>query len=249
MKALSQMSGTRRAFTLIELLVVVAIMATMVTVGVVGLNASRGATQVFAAGRDVMAMIRRARSMALVTQKPVVITYSNESADEEPCASIIIQADRLFSSKKGTEAVETLSGEVVTEASAGDEGAETGETLEDVLSPESLPQDVTRGLRVKVMDESDTLDLPENETRRSKISIFSTAENVSRTLTAGAETKKVASAEAEEPAEAPFRVAFAVNGTVNPPHRIWIYRDGQSPDKGVCIHVDRFGEPKCEDFE
>ena len=77
----------------------------------------------------------------------------------------------------------------------------------------------------------------------------STAENVSRTLTAGAETKKVASAEAEEPAEAPFRVAFAVNGTVNPPHRIWIYRDGQSPDKGVCIHVDRFGEPKCEDFE
>ena len=154
----------RRAFTLIELLVVVAIMATMVTVGVVGLNASRGATQVFAAGRDVMAMIRRARSMALVTQKPVVITYSNESADEEPCASITIQADRLFSSKKGTEAVETLSGEVVTEASVGDEGAETGETLK--VSPTNL-RDQLAPIRQAIKDKV-TAELVKKQRKRKR---------------------------------------------------------------------------------
>ena len=67
----------RRAFTLIELLTVVAIMATMVTVGVVSLSSSRGSTRVFAAVRDMMAMIRRARSVALVTQKPALVIYSN----------------------------------------------------------------------------------------------------------------------------------------------------------------------------
>ena len=54
---------------------------------------------------------------------------------------------------------------------------------------------------------------------------------------------------ADEATEEPFAVAFAVNGTVNPPHRIWIYREESSPEKGICIHVDRFGEPKCEDFQ
>jgi len=239
----------RRAFTLIELLVIVAIMGTMVTVGVVGLNSSRGATQVFGAGRDVMAMIRRARSLALVTQKPVVIVYSNSTTDDEACAKVEIQAEKFFSSHTGRETVQTLSGEIVSEASDGgaaDEAA--GETLEEVLSPESLPADVTRGLKIKVLDETDALNLPENETRRSKISIFSTADNVSRTLTA--ETTKKGDAEAvEEAVEETVKVSFFANGTVNPPHRIWLYREEQSPEKGICIHVDRFGEPKCEDFE
>ncbi|MCR5750637.1 MAG: hypothetical protein K6G91_01620 [Kiritimatiellae bacterium] len=239
----------KRAFTLIELMAIVAIMAAMVTVGVVSIGASRSATRVFAAGRDVMAMVRRARSLALVTQQPVVVSYSNGTVEEEPCASVEIQAKKLFSSSKRQERVYNLAGEVVVEPEPADVAGQEGETLEDVLSPESIPADVVKGLKIKVLDESDELRLPENETRRSKISIFSTADNVSRTLTSDSSQPDDASAAEDAADDGPFRVAFAANGTVNPPHRIWIYRAESSPEKGVCIHVDRFGEPKCDDIE
>ena len=243
---------TRRAFTLIELMAIVAVMAAMVTVGVVSVTSSRSATRVFAAGRDVMAMVRRARSLALVTQQPVVVTYSNGTVEEEPCASVVIQAKKLFSASKRQERVFNLAGEVVVEPDTQDSGG-GGETLEDVLSPESIPEDVVKGLKVKVLDESDELQLPENETRRSKISIFSTADNVSRTLSSESSADASGDAHAADQADGlddgPFKVAFAANGTVNPPHRIWIYRAESSPEKGICIHVDRFGEPRCDDFK
>ena len=249
-----------RGFTLIELLVIIGIMAAMVTVGVVGLNSSRGATRLFGAGRDVMAMIRRARSLALVTQKPVVITYSTATDDGESYAKVEITADKIFNSKRTAERVWNLAGDVVSEPEPDDGEEKSGETLEDVLSPESIPLDVVKGLRIKVLDESDQLQLPENETRRSKISIFSTADNVSRTLNSenkpfrpvvinGEDDVDSSAGSSDEATEEPFSVAFAVNGTVNPPHRIWIYREDSSPEKGICIHVDRFGEPKCEDFQ
>ena len=49
--------------------------------------------------------------------------------------------------------------------------------------------------------------------------------------------------------EGPFRAVFAANGTVDPPHRIWIYPDGSTPEKGLCVTVDRFGEPRCEEVD
>lgn len=238
----------RRAFTLIELLVIIAIMATMVTVGVVGMNASRSATRLAGAGRDVMAMIRRARSLALVTQKPVVIVYSNAKDEEESYAKVELQAAKIFTTRKTSEAVQNLAGEIVVEAVVDAGEGEGGETLEDVLSPESIPLDVVKGLKIKVLDESDELTLPENETRRSKISIFSTADNLSRTLTSANETKTDAKAALEEATEEDFKVAFAVNGTVSPPHRIYLYREESSPEEGLVIHVDRFGEPRCEEI-
>ena len=50
-------------------------------------------------------------------------------------------------------------------------------------------------------------------------------------------------------ADGPVKVAFAANGTVDPAHRIWIYPDGSTPEKGYCIEVDRFGEPRCRELE
>lgn len=239
----------RKAFTLIELLAVIAIMAAMVTVGVVSVASSRASTRVFAAGRDVMAAVRRARSLALVTQQPVVVVYSNATVEDEPCASVTIQAKKLFSGAARKEKVYNLAGDVVVEPDES-EGESGGESLEDILSPESIPQDVVKGLKIKALDESDELQLPENETRRSKISIFSTADNVSRTLeTPSGDGAASDASAAEEASDEPLKVAFAANGTVNPPHRIWIYRADSSPEKGICIHVDRFGEPKCDDFE
>ena len=237
----------RRAFTLIELLLIVAIMSTMVTVGVVGLHASRGATRKFAATRDVMAMVRRARSMALVTQKSVVLSYANAMRDGEPCATVEIQAAKLFSSKGGAKRVETLAGEVVREAVAAEASEEAGETLEDVLSPQGLPEDLAKGLKLKVIDTTSSLFLPENETRHSKMSIFSTADHISRTLQTGeAKKDETAAASEVEDLDAPFRVVFSPNGMVSPPHRVWIYREGTPPEDGLVLNVDQFGEVVCE---
>ena len=237
----------RRAFTLIELLLIVAIMSTMVTVGVVGLHASRGATRKFAATRDVMAMVRRARSMALVTQKSVVLSYANAMRDGESCATVEIQAAKLFSSKGGAKRVETLAGEVVREAVAAEASEEAGETLEDVLSPQGLPEDLAKGLKLKVIDTTSSLFLPENETRHSKMSIFSTADHISRTLQAGeAKKDETAAASEVEDLDAPFRVVFSPNGMVSPPHRVWIYREGTPPEDGLVLNIDQFGEVVCE---
>lgn len=236
----------RRAFTLIELLLIVAIMATMVTVGVVGLHASRGATRKFAATRDVMAMVRRARSMALVTQKSVVLSYANAVRDGEACATVEIQAAKLFSSNGGARRVETLSGEVVREAVAADASEEAGETLEDVLSPQSLPEDLAKGLKLKVVDTTSSLFLPENETRHSKMSIFSTADHISRTLQTGEAAKDAAEVAESGDLDEPFRVVFSANGMVSPPHRVFIYREGTPPEDGLVLNIDSFGEVVCE---
>lgn len=234
----------RRAFTLIELLVVVAIMGAMVTVGVVSLESSRAGTRVFAAARDVMAMVRRARSIALVTQKPVVVVYSNATIDDESMARVELRAEKLFSSAASRPAVRNLAGDTVIEAMNESEGE--GETLEDVLSPQSISADVVRGLKLKVLDESQELEATDDGFRHSKISIFSTADNVSRTYVAGepnqSETKAADAAEE-------MQVVFSANGTVNPAHRIWIYPETSTPEKGLCIEVDRFGEPCCADVD
>ena len=242
-------NAMRRAFTLIELLTVVAIMATMVTVGVVSLSSSRGSTRVFAAVRDMMAMIRRARSVALVTQKPALVIYSNAMVGDEPSIKVEIKGERLFSSNESTREVRTLAGDLVPAPEPVDaEGG--GETIEDVLSPESLSEEVGRGLRVKVLVGDKELVSSGEERARSRISIYSTADNVSRTLVAEDEKKAPEAPEGDgAEADGPVKVAFAANGTVDPAHRIWIYPDGSTPEKGYCIEVDRFGEPRCRELE
>lgn len=244
----------RKAFTLIELLVVIAIMGVMVCAGVVSFNSSRGASRLFATARDVMSMIRRARAVALVTQKPAVIVYSNETVEDEACVKVELQAMKLFTVKTPANPVRTLDGELAGEAEdheSEDEssGGETladekkGESLEDVLSPQQLPPEVARGVKIKVLEINEDLQLLENESKASKISIFSTADNVSRTLSA--ESKAGESADLENSTESPVKVVFAENGTVRPAHKIWLYEEGSSPEKGILIEVDRFGEPKC----
>ena len=99
----------RRAFTLIELLTIVAIISVMVTVAVVGVSSGQGASRLRGATRDVFAAIRQARSVALVTQQPAVITYSAKIVDGELCARVEIDSAKLISSSASTK-VQTLSG-------------------------------------------------------------------------------------------------------------------------------------------
>ena len=86
----------RRAFTLIEILAVVAIISVLVATAVVGLNTGTDAARLRGASRDIFAAMRRARSTALVTQNPCVLSYSNAKVDGEICAKIEIVSAKMF---------------------------------------------------------------------------------------------------------------------------------------------------------
>lgn len=245
----------RKAFTLIELLTVVAIMGAIATVGVISYTSSRSSSRVFAAVRDVMAMVRRARSIALVTQKPAMIIYSNEQTEDETMVKIEIKAEKLFSSNAPKKNVYTISGELVSSADEGEVSEEGGETIEDILSPETLSQEVAKSLKVKVLiGEEELVRQNEGARARSRISIFSTVDNVSRTYVSDEkknadESGGTSAEEVLEATDAPVKIVFTANGMVDNPHKIWIYPDGKSPEEGYCIEVDKFGEPKCVELE
>ena len=88
----------RRGFTLIELLVIIGIMGLMVAVGILSVGAGKGAARVKGATRDIFAAIRHARSTALVTQQPAIITYSTDEVDGEIVAKVEITSAKLFNS-------------------------------------------------------------------------------------------------------------------------------------------------------
>ena len=251
----------RNAFTLIELLVIIAIMAIMTTVSILSIRAGQGAARMKGAARDIFATIRQARSIALVTQQPAIISYSEREIDGEISAHIEISSTKMVSSGGAME-VETLSGEKIwyggeEDASATADGEESGggETIEEILFA-PMADETVKGVRIKVTLAGEELEGEVREEKKAaKISVFS---NVDYLLGRYNEAKKKADEEAkakEEETAAPVvsakrdsmqerrDVVWEVNGRCEE-HRVWIYADGESPEKGLCISVDRFGGAK-----
>ena len=253
----------RRAFTLIELLAIVAIIGIMVAAGVVSLGAGQGAARTRGATRDIFATIRQARSTALVTQQPCVLSYSTATVDGETCAKVEITSARIFSGSSVTEA-ETLSGERVNladpnGAADGDaaDGAGGGEAVEDILF-EPIAAEVVKGMAIQVKMADELVEVEQNEEKsRSMISAFS---NVDALLGRYRESKAT---ETEKPddekddasaasssgndTQAPVSVVWEVNGRCEP-HRVYVYPAGKSPESGLCIKIDRFGAAKVLSF-
>jgi prepilin-type N-terminal cleavage/methylation domain-containing protein len=243
----------KKGFTLIELLVIVAIIGIMVAASVVNVGAGQRAARVRGAARDIFAVIRHARSTALVTQQPSVITYSTQHIDDEVCAKVEVNAAKILNSDAVRRAT-TLDGEDVSlfeQESDGDLGDGAGQTVEDVLFA-PISTDVVRGMRIKVLKEGERMDYGADEAReRPKISVFS---NVDYLIGRLKESKAKSSEEKDrddEPSpsvpdagdQEPVSVVWEVNGRTEP-HRVWVFPDGSSPEKGLCIRIDRFGAAK-----
>ena len=188
----------RRAFTLIELLVVIAIMGVMAAAGVVSVMSGRLGAGVKGATRDIYAAIRHARSTALVTGQPAIITYSIVEEDGEPMARLEVMTAKLFDSTFDRSKVETFSGEPLpgvepektelvhiekkdsgkrgkTDGSAEEASgeAEGGETVEEILFA-PVDASVVKGVRIKVVMDSDEEEAEMSTAgRQSKISVFS----------------------------------------------------------------------------
>ena len=257
----------RRAFTLIEILTVVAIIAIMVTASVVSIRSGQNAARVKSATRDIFATIRHARSVALITQQPSVITYSTGMVDGEVCAKVEIVTAKLLDDLSAKEAT-TLAGDVVrigggdaATEEKGKDGEPTaddggGQSVADILFA-PISSEVVKGLRLKVTKGAETLADEEMsaDQRKSMISAWGTASGIIESYKKSQE-KLAAEKAAKETEEAdaanetaasenqePVSVVWEVNGRTEP-HRVWIYRDGSSPEKGLSIKVDRFGAAK-----
>ena len=247
----------KKGFTLIELLVIVAIIGIMVAASVVNVGAGQRAARIRGSARDIFAVIRHARSTALVTQQPSVITYSTTQIDGEVCAKIEINAAKILSADSVPRAT-TLNGETVSlndDAGGGDgDSSGGGLTVEDVLFA-PISTDVVRGIRLKVLKEGERLEYAEDEAKsRPKISVFSNVDYlIGKLKDAKTKEAEAKAQEAESAAESsilpdasdqePVSVVWEVNGRTEP-HRVWVFADGSSPENGLCIRIDRFGGAK-----
>lgn len=257
----------KRAFTLIELLVIIAIMGAMVTVGIVSVRSGQGAARVKGAVRDVFAAIRQARSTALVTQQPAIITYSTDVVDSEVIAKVEITSAKLMSSGVDISKVRTVTGhplkgavaaaaaDAASGSSEGGDGQKSdGNSLEDVLFA-PIDDNIVKGMRLKVVVGGGGLDVVE-ETHRPKISVFSNVDYLLgkfKEANKAAEAAKKAEQKNAEPSngkeaakgeeQEPVSIVWETNGRVEP-HQVWIYPDGKRPEDGLSIRIDRFGAAK-----
>jgi type II secretory pathway pseudopilin PulG len=243
---------------LIELLVGIAVIAMMATVAVMNVRSGQRNARIKGAARNVFAVIRNARSRALVTQIPVIVTYDNVKDGEEWSADIKVESKQLFHSSGAP--VGTLSGyplpEAVAEAfepaaeSAGKDGDEEDRTDD----PFTISYEVVRGVCVKAVIEDDQAAGASAGTGRSRISVFSTADYLKKKFSSsGAEEKSSVSEASKSDVPAveaadtgkpdPLSVVWETNGRTDP-HRVWVYADGASPESGIQIVVDRFGAAK-----
>jgi hypothetical protein len=237
----------------------------MVTVGIVNVRSGRSAARTRGAARDIFAAIRHARSTALVTMQPAVVTYSCVMEDDEPVAKIEIHSARILNVESDSGIVQTLSGEPVENGEkagpakggekAGPDVAEEkqGETLEDILFA-PISAEIVKGMRLKVAMGDDDAGLDGAGQKKPKVSVFSNVDYLIGKFrdSRRPEKQKEPSADADagkdaQPADQDLQkevsVAWETNGRTDP-HRLWIYPDGSVPEKGLLIKVDRFGGVK-----
>ena len=123
----------RKGFTLIELLVVLAIIAVMVSIAVASVTGGREAAHVRDASRAVLQMSRYAASLALLRQKPVVVTYRRNRIDVQ------ISGDSVSEDDTGSPAAPIymeVAGEEIDQQPFG--GEESGEELDEMGAPQAL---------------------------------------------------------------------------------------------------------------
>ncbi|MBO7206022.1 MAG: type II secretion system protein [Kiritimatiellae bacterium] len=189
----------RRAFTLVELLVIVAIIGVMVTAAVVSIVKGQRYARMKGSVRTVFATVRQARSIALVSQKPCVLTFSTKNTGDGAVSSVTITSAELIKPRDGVRA-RSLSGNwivlgeteeesVADQSKSGNPNEGTaevqppksngnGQTLGEFLF-EDISKEVLEGICIKV-EMSDEIGDGDNsrtdEFKRSKISVFSNAD-------------------------------------------------------------------------
>ena len=225
-------------------------MGMMVSAAVMNVRSGQGAARVRGAARDILAQIRRARSLALVTRAPSHIAYSTKTIDEEVCAVVEVRTAG-FELKERPRQAWTLAGTPVAigggEFDAEEDGGEAAGAKDAGSAPmaqllqNGIDPEICKGLCLKVVMGDERLVVEQSEEqKRSSISASAFVDG-QKTLEIQQEEERAnetAFSEAEATTHAEIR--WESNGRTEP-HRVYVYQSGTSPEKGLVIKIDRFG--------
>lgn len=258
--------GRRCGFTLIEILIALVIMAIVVGTAVASVAAGMRSARLGEAARAVQQYARHAKAVALLKQRPVVLTFEEIFDGGEfvkSRISITYSADAAPSETTGASggagfgvaglsggAVRNLKGEVVGEDADGSAPVMPGDA--DAPDPLAAEPREFEGIRVHAQDRENL------EANRPRISVFS---NVDVLLKKSSDQKAKAAEKARERGadvptsddeaavpnpEETYSVVYEANGRCTP-YVVKVWKEGSDEDKALVINVGRFGRPVTGD--
>lgn len=261
----------RAGFTLIEILVVVGIIGIMLASAVMSVASGRSAVEVKEATRGVIQLSRYASALALLRQRPVVVTFHKKgkvevriSGESTGSSEVGAPSDPIYLEVNG-ETTQTVAemeaesqeegGDAVQQASSGSNGAKDEKKglfyTRQVLDPDELAKEDAEGeyegvtFTVEVLGEDGEPLPPELAAARSlkQPERKKLVVDVFNSLDINADREKEdEDDEKDEDDEPPVSVTYETNGSVNP-HRIIIRLNNASEsDEGFAINVSRSGK-------
>ena len=251
----------RGGFTLIEIMIVVGIIAIMLASAVMSVASGRGAVRVKEATRGVIQLSRYASALALLRQRPVVVTFHKKGRVEVRISGEATGTDEIGTAVdpiyrevdgKATPTAVAYVGERESDGAepAGDAAAKAAEKekgffyTRQVLDPEVLAKEDAEGeyagvtFTVEVLGEDGEPLAPELAAARSLPAPKRERKN---------EEGETVEEEAED--EPPVSVTYETNGNVNP-HRIIVRLESESETaEGFAINISRSGKATVGDDE
>lgn len=243
----------RKAFTLVELLVIIGIMAAMVTMSVISVRSGQQAFRLKGATRDILAKVRYARSVALVSRNSVKVTYSNISVEGESAAKITVEPlDDGFISDNVPSNIQTLSGKPLAESgleskfeenksASGNE--ENGDTVVSMLKPE-INMSLVQGIVIKVIGAAEAKLVNHSQAqKRSRMSVSGTNFKL-KEISSDESTFESAASKSSDLSVGEINEVLWSSLGITEEHTIYIYVEGTDYTEGYKIHVDEMGGVK-----
>lgn len=256
---------SRRGFTLVEILVALVIMAVVVGTAVASVAAGMKSARLGEAARAVQQYARHAKAVALLKQRPVVLTIEeiaengefvksrlsiSYSADAAAGSAAMASGGAGFGVAGGSAmTVQTLTGEAVFDSSGEAAAApQDGDGVPDPLAAE--PREF-EGIRIHA-------EAKENlEENRPRISVFSNVDVLLRKSAERAAERQDGAlapssgedgddAAADTDSEHSFSVVYEANGRCEP-YVVRVWKEGADDRDALEINIGRFGRPVTSD--